>query len=201
MGGEHDDWGWQDDEDHDNEVHAPFPTREAAIEDAQKHGADIVRIGHVEPCDGVWWMCVDAEWYDVAGSDDAAATPHQEQPPPKRNEGVEVWPVAIFEARVHSDGACTCMTPELLALRRDMEARDRLGRERYGTPLQPHNGRDALRDLYEEILDAIAYATQVRLEAADDRTRSWALGLCERLRGVALGVMAARDAKLGGVGA
>lgn len=197
MGGEHDDWGWQPAESGAHDPHAPFPTREAAIEDARNHGADIVRIGHVEPYDGVWWMCVDAEWYDVAGSDDAAATPHQEQPPPKRNEGVEVWPVAIFEARDHPDS----MAPNWIALRRDMEARDRLGRERYGTPLQPHNGRDALRDLYEEILDAIAYATQVRLEAADDRTRSWALGLCERLRGVALGVMAARDAKLGGVDA
>lgn len=40
----------------------------------------------------------------------------------------------------------------------DMQARDRVGRSRYGAPLQPHNGRDTLRDWYEELLDACVYA-------------------------------------------
>lgn len=39
----------------------------------------------------------------------------------------------------------------------DFKARDQLGKERYGTRLQPFNGRDSLRDLYEEILDSAAY--------------------------------------------
>jgi hypothetical protein len=43
----------------------------------------------------------------------------------------------------------------------DMAARREVGIERYGTPLQPHNGRDALRDLYEELLDAVAYTRQL----------------------------------------
>lgn len=42
----------------------------------------------------------------------------------------------------------------------DMRARDQLGRERYGTPLQAGNGRDALRDAYEEALDLVAYLRQ-----------------------------------------
>lgn len=46
----------------------------------------------------------------------------------------------------------------------DMAARDRLGESRYGTRLRPHNGRDALRDLYEELLDAAAYIRQVMYE-------------------------------------
>lgn len=46
----------------------------------------------------------------------------------------------------------------------DMRTRDAIGRERYGTPLQPHNGRDALRDLYEELLDACVYARQALYE-------------------------------------
>jgi len=46
----------------------------------------------------------------------------------------------------------------------DIQARKRLGTERYGTPLQPHNGRDALRDHYEELLDACAYARQMLFE-------------------------------------
>lgn len=39
----------------------------------------------------------------------------------------------------------------------DMRARDAVGRERYGTPLQPGNGRDSLVDAYQEVLDAAVY--------------------------------------------
>lgn len=42
----------------------------------------------------------------------------------------------------------------------DMQDRDRIGRERYGTPLQPHNGRDALVDAYQEALDLAVYLRQ-----------------------------------------
>jgi len=34
----------------------------------------------------------------------------------------------------------------------DMKDRDRIGREKYGTPLQPHNGRDSLVDAYQVYL-------------------------------------------------
>lgn len=46
----------------------------------------------------------------------------------------------------------------------DMHARRLLGYERYGTPLQPHNGRDALWDAYEEALDLAVYLRQVIAE-------------------------------------
>jgi hypothetical protein len=46
----------------------------------------------------------------------------------------------------------------------DMEARRLEGIRRYGTPLQPHNGRDALVDLYQELLDATAYCRQALAE-------------------------------------
>ena len=46
----------------------------------------------------------------------------------------------------------------------DLLARKQLGLERYGSLLQAHNGRDALLDLYEELLDALVYARQVREE-------------------------------------
>ena len=39
----------------------------------------------------------------------------------------------------------------------DMEARDNHGRKKYGTPLQPQNGRDSLQDAYEEALDLVVY--------------------------------------------
>lgn len=39
----------------------------------------------------------------------------------------------------------------------DIRERDILGRQRYGTRLQAHNGRDGLRDAYEESLDKTFY--------------------------------------------
>lgn len=39
-------------------------------------------------------------------------------------------------------------------------ARGRLGERRYGTRLQPFNGRRALQDAYEEVLDAAVYLRQ-----------------------------------------
>ena len=57
------------------------------------------------------------------------------QPAPSPSQHPAVWPLVMV----------------------DMAGRDKLGRERYGTPLQPHNGRDALRDAYEEALDLAVY--------------------------------------------
>jgi hypothetical protein len=46
----------------------------------------------------------------------------------------------------------------------DIEARRELGRQRYGTALQPHNGRDVLRDAYEEAIDLAMYLRQAIAE-------------------------------------
>jgi hypothetical protein len=43
----------------------------------------------------------------------------------------------------------------------DVVARKEHGTRTYGTPLQPFNGRDALRDAYEEALDLVVYLRQV----------------------------------------
>lgn len=39
----------------------------------------------------------------------------------------------------------------------DMIERDSFGRKKYGTPLQPNNGRDTLVDAYQEALDLVVY--------------------------------------------
>jgi hypothetical protein len=39
----------------------------------------------------------------------------------------------------------------------DITARRQVGIQRYGTALQAHNGRDMLRDAYEEALDLAIY--------------------------------------------
>jgi hypothetical protein len=45
-----------------------------------------------------------------------------------------------------------------------LEARTQLGVVRYGDALHTHNGRDSLRDLREEILDAVQYLAQAIAE-------------------------------------
>lgn len=52
----------------------------------------------------------------------------------------------------------------------DLCGRSQKGIETYGTPLQPHNGRDALADLYEELLDACQYLRQVIYERDNPRS-------------------------------
>lgn len=65
-----------------------------------------------------------------------------DQPDPVRNEHPAIWSLVIEE----------------------MQARDDLGRKRYGTPLQPHNGRDALMDAFQESLDMAVYLRQAIYE-------------------------------------
>jgi len=60
------------------------------------------------------------------------------QPNPKSTKGAPIWDLVIA----------------------DMHARDHVGRQKYGTPLQAHNGRDVLQDAYEEALDLAVYLRQ-----------------------------------------
>ena len=66
----------------------------------------------------------------------------REQPHPRHNDLPAVWDLVLA----------------------DMTARDRLGSARYGTRLQPHNGRDALADAYAEALDLVVYLRQAIYE-------------------------------------
>lgn len=45
--------------------------------------------------------------------------------------------------------------------------RAQAGQQTYGTPLQTHNGRDPLWDALEELVDALQYTVQARMELAD----------------------------------
>lgn len=77
-----------------------------------------------------------------------------EQPPP-RPGGAAVWPALLASGLV----------PE--SLRPLCEARDALGRSRYGRPLETGNGRDAARDCLEELLDGAVYAWQASMECPE----------------------------------
>ena len=81
------------------------------------------------------------------------------QPEPKPNDSRPIWELVI----------------------EDMQSRDHVGRERYGTPLQANNGRDSLRDAYEEALDLAVYlktAIEERDEIARLATENAALRDC-----------------------
>jgi hypothetical protein len=92
------------------------------------------------------WECylpfADGSGYDIAHLlvlcyplNQSASTP---EPAPKPNDLPAVWEL----------------------VKQDMEDRNRFGFEKYGTPLQPHNGRKALRDAYQEALDLAVYLRQ-----------------------------------------
>jgi hypothetical protein len=49
----------------------------------------------------------------------------------------------------------------------DLEMRSAVGEKKYGTILKTHNGRNALIDAYEELLDALLYQTQYVTELED----------------------------------
>lgn len=53
----------------------------------------------------------------------------------------------------------------------DIRQRMELGKQRYGTYLETHNGRDALQDAYDEKLDDVFYTKQYMLEREDLRAQ------------------------------
>lgn len=73
------------------------------------------------------------------------ATTINDQPAPQSNTSTLIWELVIA----------------------DMRERDHVGRQRYGTPLQANNGRDALVDAYQECLDLAVYLRQ----AIEERDR------------------------------
>lgn len=86
----------------------------------------------------------------------------EDQPPPTpQPDRVPVWQLVVADFKKHQreefndpDGEGD---PAYQAVVVDMTARDQLGRERYGTPLTTHNGRDSLIDAYQEQLDLAVY--------------------------------------------
>lgn len=53
----------------------------------------------------------------------------------------------------------------------DLKAREKVGIERYGTPLKTNNGRDPLVDAYQEGLDLVQYMAQELLEREQLRAK------------------------------
>ena len=64
------------------------------------------------------------------------------EPPPEKNKYPAVWDLVM----------------------EDMKSRDYMGYQHYGTRLQPFNGRDVLKDAYQEALDLAVYLRQAIFE-------------------------------------
>ena len=88
-----------------------------------------------------------------------AVTP---EPAPERTDSAAVWPLVIRDVEERLTPAPLEDTPPWLrqCLAQDMRARDAAGREKYGVPLQVHNGRRAIVDAYQEALDLCVYLRQ-----------------------------------------
>ena len=64
--------------------------------------------------------------------------------------------------------------PEVMELfLKDLKARYKEGVRRYGVPLQPFNGRDALQDAYEEAMDLALYLRQAIYERDRGNKKSY----------------------------
>jgi NTP pyrophosphatase (non-canonical NTP hydrolase) len=70
------------------------------------------------------------------------------EPAPIPNDRDALWPKLIQELNP---------PPEIAD---EMRGRDEFGRKKYGTPLQPFNGRKALTDIRQELYDALVYTQQ-----------------------------------------
>jgi hypothetical protein len=92
-----------------------------------------------------------------------------DQPLPIPNDGPGMHDLVIADLQPWNSSAH-------LRLAAELEKRRDLGMARYGSLLQAHNGRDALRDLLDECLDGIVYARQAAIEGYD----AAGLGIVER---------------------
>ncbi len=129
------------------------------------------------------------EQLDRALSDDAAIkAARQEQPPPMAQPELRpTWELVIsdLEQAKRACGAHTVEGRVLELVIGDARDRDNVGRERYGTPLTPYNGRDSMVDAYHEALDLSVYLRNLAEERPSGDTGSLydaALMLAVRLR-------------------
>jgi hypothetical protein len=82
------------------------------------------------------------------------------QPAPIQNDKPALWPMVIEDFKNYYGEELIGKTPHLSVVIADMNSRDQFGRKKYGVPLQMHNGRNAVNDAYEELLDGAVYLKQ-----------------------------------------
>jgi hypothetical protein len=84
--------------------------------------------------------------------------------PPPKNEGIDVVDPLLQHIASHAELSGSQLDNILVGIRE----RAVKGIETYGCTLHTHNGRPEWVDLWQELLDAIQYAYQARLEGRDE---------------------------------
>lgn len=95
-----------------------------------------------------------------------------DQPPPVANGTPPLWERVVAKWRAGVQVPAPQNSIVVRAIELDMLERDQIGRERYGVPLQAHNGRDPLVDAYQEALDLRVYLEQATVEGRVDKDRA-----------------------------
>jgi hypothetical protein len=99
-----------------------------------------------------------------------------DQPLPQSGTGPSIHDLVCDDIRTRWAGGRignVPVAPAIDAVTASLQARKRLGFERYGRLLQAGNGRDAIRDLREEVEDAVVYCRQL-IEEGDLTGEHWA---------------------------
>lgn len=110
-------------------------------------------------------------------------------PAPKPGDGPHIADLVIADAKQLPS------VPARARLLRDLADRKALGIARYGLALQANNGRDALTDFYEELLDAPNYARQYAEECRSLAVRRRFLRMERRALEFALEACAEAEAR------
>ncbi len=109
---------------------------------------------------------VACQWVEAIDRADGGK-PAARQPAPVPTGERPTWEIAIEDARrLYLDSPAG---PRVIE---KFRARDRYGREVYGTRHQASNGRDHHRDLEDEVHDGVCYATAAAQTASDPARRS-----------------------------
>ena len=78
-------------------------------------------------------------------------SPNTPEPQPEKNNQPAVWDLVLA----------------------DIKERDQIGANKYGIRLQPFNGRDVLKDAYQEALDLVVYLRQAIYERDNQEGGFW----------------------------
>ena len=120
------------------------------------------------------WVTESDESLQEALHETVARVSRAAVPEPKPEEnwlGRPVEPIVLRNLMAREGAAF--LTPTTTRLYKDIVARTEMGFKKYGVRLTTHNGRNAVVDLYQEVLDGIQYVSQAQAEQPEWCRQLW----------------------------